>query len=628
MQLPRGSFETVSVSLRAWAPFFPGDEVSSNTPGAVFQVHLHNGSGAAQSGTLAFSFHGPRHEEIAFNGGPRKIYITPQLEYQRRSVEGTLSGVAVETTWDSKPYSYVLGVVAGRNVRRGGELVGTAWKEIARSLPPAKPGDPGASVAVDFSLRPGETTTIPFVLSWYAPTWNALYRRVRLGRFEYAHQYATRFRSAQEVAEQLASRHDSLLRRILAWQEVIYGEQRLPGWLQDSLINVLAVLPQESFWLRKSAQPDHWWGSAGLFTVNESLLAAPQQSCIGNDQFGEWPVNILFPELARNKLRQFKHYQKANGQVPSTLGSGTEPDQPWYDQQLTMDGQIYVQMVDRYWQVTGDDSILQEFYPSVKAQMKFMESVDTDGDSLLDVKGSNQYYDVWPRMAGTAIHVSTYWLATLQMAERMAKQMGDEDFAAECHSWFERGRRSMEEKLWNQRAGSYRLYHQPATGILSDSVLSDQLVGQWFAHLHDLERIVSHSRAQTVLDTIWRNNLTSHGVRVALKPDGSPDSESLYSLNIQPSYSTIVPAALRIYEGDREKGLDLMRRTWRRLVIDLGMAWDMPQGLDADGNHRIGLEYYHNSMLWSFPAAVLEENLKSFSASGGLVDRIKRAARE
>ena len=43
-------FETdapVSVGLRAWAPFIPGDTITSNTPGAVFEVHLRNTSATA-----------------------------------------------------------------------------------------------------------------------------------------------------------------------------------------------------------------------------------------------------------------------------------------------------------------------------------------------------------------------------------------------------------------------------------------------------------------------------------------------------------------------------------------------------------------------------------------------------
>ena len=106
------------------------------------------------------------------------------------------------------------------------------------------------------------------------------------------------------------------------------------------------------------------------------------------------------------------------------------------------------------------------------------------------------------------------------------------------------------------------------------------------------------------------------GVRLALKPDGSPDTEGLYSRNIHPSYPAIVPAALQMYDGDPDKGLDLMHRTWRNLVLNLKMVWDMPVGLGPDGEHRIGLEYYHNSMLWSYPAAVFGQTLRAGRIGG------------
>jgi len=416
---------------------------------------------------------------------------------------------------------------------------------------------------------------------------------------------------------------------VLGWQQVIYAENQLPGWLQDSLINILAIISQQSFWA-KSADPNHWWGEEGFFSVNESLISCPQQSCIANDEWGEWPVNIFFSELAIKKLSAFKHYQKPNGQAPSTLGPRSEPDKPWYDQQLPVDGQVYVHIVDRYWQVTGDDSILEEYYPSVKAEMEFMKTVDEDGDGLVDVKGSNQYYDFWAPMAGAAIHISSYWLATLRIAERMAEKMGDTAFADDCRAWIERGSRSVEEKLWNEGIGSYLVYHQPETGVKSDSILSDQLIGQWFAHLHGLPRIFPEERVRTILETIWNHNvkIAEYGVRNSIKPDLTTDTDGFYSRVQCPSYSSLVPSILMIYSGDAARGLELMRSIWHKMVMEKSMAWDMPCQLTPEGDVAAGLEYYHNTMLWTLPIAVLGQNLKTFCAPDGLVGQIIRAGKE
>ena len=65
----------LSVGLRAWSPFLPGDVVDSMLPGAVFEVHLRNPSPVAQSGTIAFSFPGPLDKEAGprhSSGGPSR----------------------------------------------------------------------------------------------------------------------------------------------------------------------------------------------------------------------------------------------------------------------------------------------------------------------------------------------------------------------------------------------------------------------------------------------------------------------------------------------------------------------------------------------------------------------------
>jgi len=417
---------------------------------------------------------------------------------------------------------------------------------------------------------------------------------------------------------------------VLGWQQVIYAENQLPGWLQDSLINILAIISQQSFWA-KSADPNHWWGEEGIFSVNESLISCPQQSCIACDWIGQWPIDIFFPDLARSNLRVFKHHQKNYGQTPSTLGPGAEPDRLWYDQQISIDCQVYAYLIDRHWQRTGDDEMLEEIYPSVKAAIVFLQSADQERDGLVDVFGVSHYYDAWG-MSGAAIHVSGYWLATLKMVERMAEKMGDTAFADECRNWYDRGRKSLEEKLWNEEVGSYLLYNNTKTGEKSDTVLSDQLTGEFFARIHGLESIFPKDRVLKVLATLERLNVaaTPYGIRTSLRPDGSDDKTGFYAPLITPSYSTIVPTSVMMYSGDghfSELGMEIVRRTWYNMVFNQQMTWDMPCMLNADGTLAWGLEYWHNPMLWAFPIAVLEKNLSSFSAPGGLVDRITSASR-
>ena len=274
--------------------------------------------------------------------------------------------------------------------------------------------------------------------------------------------------------------------------------------------------------------------------------------------------------------------------------------------------------------------MLEAYYPSVKAGIEFMKTVDEDSDGLVDVNGSNQYYDGWPTMAGAAIHIASYWLATLRIAERMAERMGDTAFAQDCRDWIRRGTDAVEAKLWNEAVGSYLLYHQPETGAKSESILSDQLIGQFFAHLHSLPRIFPEDRVRTVLETIWDHNvkIAGYGVRTSIRPDLSTDAEGFYSAMQCPSYSSLVPASLMIRSGDPERGLALMQSVWHQIVIAPPvMAWDMPAHMRLDGGRAVGLEYYHNTMLWTLPIIVLGQDLGRFCAPDGLGGRIVEAAR-
>ena len=90
----------VEVNLRAWAPFIPGDSKVSNTPGAVFEIHLTNSGPSRQAGTLAFSFpgFGKHHTRNEFIGWPNltKEIELPEPHLERRPAPAGLSGVWVE----------------------------------------------------------------------------------------------------------------------------------------------------------------------------------------------------------------------------------------------------------------------------------------------------------------------------------------------------------------------------------------------------------------------------------------------------------------------------------------------------------------------------------------------------
>jgi hypothetical protein len=54
-------------------------------------------------------------------------------------------------------------------------------------------------------------------------------------------------------------------------------------------------------------------------------------------------------------------------------------------------------------------------------------------------------------------------------------------------------------------------------------------------------------------------------------------------------------------------------------------AWEMPAYYSQDGARALGLEYYHNTMLWVFPMAVPNQNMKEICSGQGFISRIRKA---
>jgi uncharacterized protein (DUF608 family) len=621
----------VSVGLRAWAPFLPGDLAGSLIPGIVFEVRLRNPGARRQRGTIALSFPGPTEKEAGANC------------FARQQVTGLFSGVAVET----ENTSYALGVVGRERLRVGGELGadGAAWAKISRALPDASQAHPGASVAVDFSLAPGRAKVVRFVLAWHSPHWKGGGHPSSPDGNTFTHVYALRYSSALQAAQLLAREHRSILRRVLAWQQAVYGDKRLPVWLRESLVNVLHMITEDGMWA--AARPPLDWAREedGLFGMNECPRGCSQIECIPCSFYGNIPLVYFFPELALSTLRGYKHYQYPDGAAPWVFGGATgqtppiEFAMPTPGYQTTLNGPCYMDMVDRYLLCHGDKDkdFLTEFWPSVKRNTVFTVNLRPEypiGDRVISMPSGNvgtEWFEApEPGWFGMVAHVGGIHLAHLRMAQRAAEQVGDGEFASQCRQWIGAGADSMEKRMW---AGSYYLtYWEPETGKKSDLVFGYQLDGQWMAKFHGLKGVFRRGRVKTTLETIERCNvaLCESGATNYANADGTPAQVGGYGIYSYFPPEVLMLAMTYMYEGRREFGIELARRCWENIVCKWRYTWDMPNIMrgDADtGERTYGHDYYQDLMLWSLPAAIEGKDLSAPLKRGGIVARIIRAAR-
>lgn len=658
-------FETdapVQVSMRAWSSFLPGNAVTSNIPAAVFEVRLNNTTATVQSGTLAFNFPGPN---------PREARST---DFLRKEVHGDFNGLVISTPAD---ISYAVGVIGKENLRLGAGLNAhpDAWSQLGSQLPEPvfrsindsqyyQTGS--ATAAVDFSLKADEQKIIRFVLAWYAPVWEGARKKHAGAQPEktwlapdwmgetcfYKPMYATRYVSALDAAMRIAADHEKLLNRILAWQNVIYQQKTLPGWLKDALINNLSLIAENGYWTQPLTPLGDWAYPHGVFAMNESSRGCPHIGNIPCDWYGTLPITFFYPDLAHTTLKAFKQYQRPTGESPFALGrihglpDFTTPEYYW---QKSLNSVCYVDLVDRLWQRTGDESILKEFYESVKKATVYTMGLSTKPAAPIRMPddGGMEWFE-HGEWAGMATHMGGLRLAMLRMSARMADKLDDRSFAQQCAQWLADGQDAMENKMWTDNGGGYYLnFWEPETGKKSEDVMAYQLDGQWAALAHGLEGVFKPDRVTKTLATIKRVNIPltpDVGAANFAKPGGQTLSRR--TKKSQENINQVTDADIAHYgsytmftaevailgmtymtAGEHDYGLELIRKHWYNLFCKQQHPWDYPNMVKGDTGERLfGTDYYQAMMLWAVPATLNDQDIASFSAPGNLLDQIIVAA--
>ena len=140
-----------------------------------------------------------------------------------------------------------------------------------------------------------------------------------------------------------------------------------------------------------------------------------------------------------------------------------------------------------------------------------------------------------------------------------------------------------------------------------------------------LEGVVPDDRVKTTLETIERTcgSIARFGAANLANPDGSIAEGVGYGSTAFFIPENDILGATYMYEGQREYGLDLVRRCQVALNVEWGYTWDQPNVIRGDSGERtLGTMLTQNMLLWAVPPAYEGKDVAEFCAPGGLVDRI------
>ncbi|MEA5601326.1 GH116 family glycosyl hydrolase [Nostoc sp. UHCC 0252] len=514
------------------------------------------------------------------------------------------------------------------------------WQSFAKdgSLPnyidanPVGEGEQlGAAIAIRFTLQPGETLEIPFVLAWDLPITEFAagvnyYRR-------YTDFFGKNGNNAWAIASTALQEYQSWRSQIQTWQKPILDREDLPNWFKMALFNELYDLTSGGTLWSAASELD----PIGQFAVLECLDYRWYES-LDVRLYGSFALLMLFPELEKSVMRAFARaipqgddtpriigyymtikaespiaVRKVAGATPHDLGAPNEHVwektnyTSYQDCNLWKDlGSDFVLQVYRDFLLTGADDVefLADCWSAIVQTLNYLKTFDIDGDGIPENSGApDQTFDDW-RLQGVSAYCGGLWLAALEAAIAISDlllthKLGDLGGLAVQKSiyeaWLKQSRPIYNEKLWNGQ------YYKLDSESGSDVVMADQLCGQFYARLLDLPDIVPSDRALSALKTVYDACFLKFcngefGAANGVRPDGSPENpKATHPLEVWTGINFGL-AAFLVQMGMKDEALRLTQAVVQQ-IYDNGLQFRTPEAITATGTFRAST-YLRAMAIW------------------------------
>ena len=495
--------------------------------------------------------------------------------------------------------------------------------------PPAADASEGlvATIAVTATLAPGERRSIRFAIAWDLPM--VEFGAGRRWWKRYTRTWGRTGKGAWDLAIHAIDKADAWRSAIETWQAPVLDDPERPSWYKSALFNELYFLVDGgTFWEGGEVggadpEPD----DPGRFALLE-CIDYPFYDTVDVDFYASFAILDLFPQLELRGIRDLlavvpggdpamvtiqatdlPAVRKAPWAVPHDVG-GPDDDpfhrSNWYRyQDVNVWKDLAPKLVLQVWRdvVLGDDDpLIAEALPTLGRVMANLEATDTDGDGLPDHDGiPDQTYDTWP-MTGPSAYGGGLYLGALAALEAMNRRVGNEERADALAERRARAVEAFERRLWR---GSHYAYDDGGA-VSSDSVMADQLAGQWYADVTGLGDLVAPVRTVASLRTIHELNVVAYGdgLRGAvngMRLDGTVDDSSEQSAEVWVG-TTYALAAFMIGRGLIGEGWETARGA-AAVTYERGLWFRTPEAYDRRSNFRASL-YLRPLAIWAIEDAL------------------------
>ncbi len=556
---------------------------------------------------------------------PNRLFL--ELRQERNEAASPVSfGMGVEGTEETEltSCSHFDTESKGRELWRSFKKAGILVESIPRSSKHSH--KEGGALCAKARLEPNESTEITFALSWDIPI-------IQFGEGRRWYKYYTRFfgtdgRYAIPIVTEALDNWRTWMDMIEEWQRPILESNR-PAWLKSGLFNELYFLvDSSSSWIIGEVDEKIDLRGLGHFGYLE-CFEYPYINTYDVLYYSSFATLMNWPELDNSIQRDFAATidiednsphallvdkkvvpRKRKGAVPHDLGMPQED--PWYrlNAYAYLDcgrwkdlNPKFVLQVYRNFVFTNNEEFLKYCWSAVKQAMEYVDAFDKDFDGIPENEGiPDQTYDNW-RMEGPSAYCGSLYLGAVQAMIAMAKKLGDESTEKKYHFILENGKRAFDEKLWN---GQYYNFDS-SNAKHHDSIMADQLAGQWYMHVCGLPDIVPNKKAISALQAIYNFNvlrfqLGQMGAVNGMRPDGTPDDTCAQSSEVWTG-TTYALAAFMIHLGLVEQGLKTAFGVYNMTYKERGYWFRTPEAWTEHGNFRASM-YMRPLSIWAIEHAL------------------------
>jgi len=605
--------------MMAFNPYIPLNDADSSIPTAFFEIEIHNTTKKTITYTVCLSLQNPLPGGTTVNtygekGKVRFIKLSSnkfkgdEMEFGDLTIATNALDVSHQEYWYHGGWFDNLGIY-WRDLTSPGKFKNRHYPESASRTRAYPDVQDHCLLAAHFEVKPAESGSVKFVISWNFPNCTNYWKPEKLPR-TWKNYYATIFEDSTKSAVYSLENWNRLYEETMEFKSSLFSST-LPPVVLDAVSANLSILKTLTALRLEDGSFYGWEG------------CHPSSGCCEGSCTHVWNyayvLPFLFPKLERSmRDLDFRYNQRQDGRMSFRLQ--LPPGRSFSEfPHACADGQFGgVIKSYRDWKISGDDAWLKSNWGAIKKSIEFAwaesneDKWDIDKDGVLE---GRQHHTLDMELFGPNSWLTGFYLGALKAGAEMAEHLGEKSKAKEYRDLYERGKKWVDKNLFNGEyynqiidikektilekfksgdpnvVNTYRddEYKEIKYQIADGSGI-DQVLAQWHANICGLGEIFDKTKTKKALKSIYKYNFKKSmreifnpcrifclndeaGVVMCEWPKNKPAVPLTYAEETMHGFEYAV-ASHMIQEGLIDKGLEIVKAVRDRYDGERRNPWN------------------------------------------------------